>query len=411
MKRVTLIAAVLIAAISTVSAADKKIATADLGPRTLLLTSDSSEAAASAFAFTDPAEAIRAVNAAGESSRQMVTLYVAPGVYWLDDPDDPAVRVNPVDNRKTPFAAEIACDTLNIVGLAEDPVDVVLAVNRGQTQGAIGNYTMLHFKGNALYTSGITWGNYCNVDLVYPRDPSLNRPRRRDAIVQAQLGICEGTSRLFAENCRFISRLNLCPLTGARRSLYSKCYFECTDDALTGSAVYIDCSFTFYSGKPFYSTGSTGAVFLNCDIDIRTSGTQYFTKVPGAVTVIDTRFTSDSPVDIRWTRDVSPKRCYQSNVSLNGRPITIDQSRPELSVMLDGTPLMDAYKVTVPHSGMTIYNTANLLMGDDGWDPLGVFENIKAVQELTGRQLMGLPVTLSLPRIKNALAPAGDTLS
>ena len=75
----------------------------------------------------------------------MVTLYVAPGVYWLDDPDDPAVRVNPVDNRKTPFAAEIACDTLNIVGLAENPVDVVLAVNRGQTQGAIGNYTMVIF--------------------------------------------------------------------------------------------------------------------------------------------------------------------------------------------------------------------------------------------------------------------------
>lgn len=411
MKRVILIAVALIAAIYSVSASDITIPPAELGPRVLLLTSDSSEASASDYAFTDPAEAIRAINKAGATSSDEVILYVAPGVYWLDDPDDPAVRVNPVDNRKTPYAAEIVCDTLNIVGLADDPADVVFAVNRGQTQGAIGNYTMLHFKGSALYTSGVTWGNYCNVDLVYPRDPSLNRPRRRDAIVQAQLGKCEGTSRLYAYNCRFISRLNLCPLTGARRSLYNKCYFECTDDALTGSAVYLDCSFTFFSSKPFYSTASTGAVFLNCDIDIRTSGTQYFTKAPGAVTVIDSRFTSASPVDLRWTRDSSPKRCYQSNVTLNGRPITIDQSRPELSVMLDGTPLMDAYKVTVPHSNTVIYNTANLLKGDDGWDPMGVAPAISAIEELSGRQLLDLPVTLSLPRVKNSLAPAGDTLT
>ena len=120
---------------------------------------------------------------------------------------------------------------------------------------------MLHFKGHSLTAENMTFGNYCNVDLIYPRNPSLNRPKRRNAIVQAQVGICENTDRLFARNCRFISRLNLCPLSGARRSLYKDCYFECTDDALSGSAVYLDCRFTFFSGKPFYSTASTGAIF------------------------------------------------------------------------------------------------------------------------------------------------------
>ena len=120
---------------------------------------------------------------------------------------------------------------------------------------------MLHFIGKSLHTENMTFGNYCNVDLIYPKDPSLNRPKRRDAIVQAQLGICDGTDRVFARNCRFISRLNLCPMVGGRRSLYKDCYFECTDDALTGSAVYLDCKFTFHSGKPFYTTASSGSSF------------------------------------------------------------------------------------------------------------------------------------------------------
>ena len=44
--------------------------------------------------------------------------------------------------------------------------------------------------------------------------------------------------------------------------------------------------------------------------------------------MIDTRWTSDSPVDIQWTRDSSPVRCYQSGITLNGTAITIDAGRP-----------------------------------------------------------------------------------
>ena len=380
-----------------------------LSPTTLLLTEDSEAAAASPYTYDDPAEAFRAVNTAARQAGS-VTLYIAPGVYWLDDPEDETVRVNPRGQSEPPYSVELECDSLSIIGLADDPADVVLAVNRGQTQGALGNYTMVHFTGSSLTTANITWGNYCNVDLIYPRDQTRNRAKRRDAIVQAQIGICHGTDRLYARNCRFISRLNLCPLTGGRRSLYKDCYFECTDDALSGSAVYLDCSFTFYSGKPFYSTASTGAILLNCDVKILTSGTQYFTKMPGMVTVIDTRFTSTTPVDLCWTRDASPVRCYQSNVSLNGRPCSIDQSRPELSVMLDDKPLLDAYKVTLP-SGEVIYNTPNLLGGTDGWDPLGMRPTIEKAQTSTGHTLLGLPVALLIPKEKKELDPQGQTLT
>lgn len=369
----------------------------------LLLTDKDAD---SPYVFTDAREALRHVN---EAAAGTVTLYVSPSVYWLDDPDDPAIRRNSNDTNSAPFAVEVECDTLNIIGLSATPEDVVFAVNRGQTQGALGNYTMFHFKGKSLRTENITFGNYCNVDLVYPRDPSKNRSKRRDAIVQAQLGICEGTDRLFARNCRFISRLNLCPFVGARRSLYKDCYFECTDDALSGSGVYLDCKFTFHSGKPFYSTASTGAVFMNCDIHTLTDGTQYFTKMPGQMTAIDCRFTSDTPVQLRWSRDESRFRCYQSNITLNGVPVMIDSDRQNLWVDITEKPLLNAYKIKVDDK--VIYNTPNLLGGEDGWDPLEVKDAILEAEKGHGRSYLGLPVSLKVEATKKSMEAKGDTIS
>lgn len=368
----------------------------------LLLTPEKND---SPYIFNDALKAIDAINKTGASK---MTLFVSPSVYWLDNPDDPAIRYPASKGGSIPFAAEINCDTLSIIGLTGNPEDVVFAVNRGQTQGAIGNYTMLHFKGKSLHTENMTYGNYCNIDLIYPKEPSLNRQKRNSAIVQAQLGICEGTDRLFARNCRFLSRLNLCPLTGARRSLYKDCYFECTDDALTGSAVYQDCKFTFYSGKPFYSTSKTGAVFLNCDIHSLVRGAQYLTKMPGMVTMIDTRFTADQPMELQWTHDSSPIRCYQSNVTLNGKPVKIDANRPELGTDITSSNLLTAYKVET--NDKIIYNTPNLLMGNDGWDPLGILPDIIEAEKETGQSLTSRPVALSIIASSRQLAPEGDTL-
>lgn len=342
--------------------------------------------------YQEALAAFEAVNRAAAEGHTSVTLTVEPGVYWLDDPDDPAERREP-DN-SVPFAVRIACDTLQIVGTDPDPEATVFAVNRGQTRGAYGNYTMLNFKGKSLAVSNLTFGNYCNVDLVYPRDPSKNRARRCTPIVQAQIGICDDTDRLLACNCRFISRLNLCPLVGARRSLYENCYFECTDDALSGTAVYLGCKFTFFSSKPFYSTSKTGAVFLDCDIDLRGSSPQYLTKMPGMVTMIDCRFTGAEDTVIRWTRDYSPFMSYYSCVTLNGRPYAIDADRPEMSTDISGTRLLDAYKVTLGDT--VIYNTPNLMAGDDGWDPLGVTPLIASAERRLRKPLRWLAVMADL---------------
>ncbi|MDE5550744.1 MAG: hypothetical protein K2I99_05260, partial [Bacteroidaceae bacterium] len=144
-----------------------------------------------------------------------MTVYIRPGVYWLDDPDDPAVRVGR-DGRE-PFGMTLHCAYLHLVGMGEKAEDVVLASQRGQTQGAIGNFTMLDCWVKTMKVENMTLGNYCNVDLIYPKNPQLNRKRRKDAITQAHVGYVHGDT-LVARQVRFISRLNLNPLNGAKYS-------------------------------------------------------------------------------------------------------------------------------------------------------------------------------------------------
>lgn len=252
-----------------------------------------------------------------------VTIYVAPSVYWIDNPDEPAVA-RPQMGDNIPYGMKVKMNKVRLIGLSSDPKDVVLASQRGQTQGADGNFTMLHITGDDFQATNVTFGNYCNVDLDYPRDPRLNRKRRADAIVQAQLVICNG-DRYRADNCRFISRLNLCPFAGARHATFDDCYFECTDDALCGTGVYNHCRFTFFSSKPFYATSRQGAFFNDCDIHCKTHGTQYLTKMTSPVTLRNCRFTSDDPnLKVVWTKKPNPKdKCYMIDCTLNGKPLIV----------------------------------------------------------------------------------------
>ena len=262
-------------------------------------------------------------------------IYIAPSVYWIDTPDDKTVR-KPLPGSTIPFAMTINMNRLKLIGLGNTPDETVLACNRGQTQGADGNFTMFHFIGDDISAENITFGNYCNVDLLYPKDKSKNRTKRKTAIVQAQLAICDGDNYTL-RNCRFISRLNLCPFVGAKHTLFEYCYFECTDDALCGTGVYRNCAFTFYSSKPFYTTDNTiGATFINCDIHSKTRGTQYLTKVSGPVTMIDCRWTSDdSDLRIEWNKRPDPRhRCIMQGCTLNGKILNVPQPTEPLPVLL-----------------------------------------------------------------------------
>lgn len=103
-------------------------------------------------------------------------VYLAPYVYWIDDPDDPAIRVGK-DGRE-PFGLVVKCPYLHIIGLNTHPENTVLASSRGQTQGAVGNFTMFDFWGDGLLVKDLTMGNFCNVDLEYPLKKELSRKKK-----------------------------------------------------------------------------------------------------------------------------------------------------------------------------------------------------------------------------------------
>jgi hypothetical protein len=329
-----------------------------------------------------------------------MTLYIAPYVYWIDDPDDPAIRVSPIAGA-APFGLEIKCEWLKFFGLSDDAREVILASNRGQTMGAKGNFTMFRISGQGTAAENVTFGNYCNIDLDYPTKPELSRKKRGSAIVQAQLVFCDG-DKLFARNTHFVSRLNLCPFIGGKRVLFDRCHFECTDDALNGTAVYLDCTFDFYSGKPFYRTIGTGAVFFNCDINSLTRGEQYFTKSNGQLAVLDTRISSKTATYLGW-RDIPAKesRNYQYHVQMNGKPVFIGTQDPQSTIDLKGKTLLDAYQFL--YKGKIIYNTYNLLRGDDDWDPMGIKDLVLAAEKESKRPFTNLATQL-------LVSPTQDTI-
>jgi len=270
---------------------------------------------------------------AAEHFLDSTTLYIAPYVYWIDNPDTPAVAIG--RNGGTPFGMVVKTPKLRLVGLDSDARHVVLASQRGQTQGAVGNFTMFDFHVDELYVENLTMGNYCNVDLDYPLKPELSRKKRSDAITQAHVGYVRGR-QLEARNVRFISRLNLNPLNGAQHSYYEDCHFECTDDALNGRATYRHCTFGLYGQKPFWSTSGAGALFIDCDFYVHSPNSEmYFCKQGGPVTVVDCRYHAPQDIYIGWTAYPQPwLRCYQQNFTLNGQPYIIGNRQPQNTVVL-----------------------------------------------------------------------------
>lgn len=312
-------------------------------------------------------------------------VYLLPGVYWIHNSKD-SDMAEPLPGDKVPFGIKIKCNNLHIIGLGENPQDVVIAANRGQSHGAKGNYTMFQIIGDNFRLSNLTIGNYCSVDLVYEKNHNLDYPKRTNAITQAQLGFVEG-DRFYADNCMFIGRLNLFPFCGAKRSLYYNCHFEMTDDALNDNAVYLECEFDFYGNRPIFKSTGTGVVFLNCIFYSRLlpngiEHTQYFTKEGGAVTVVDCRHISDGNTPFEWTKYPEDNlKCYvYNNVSdtpkHEGAPAIGTEGTS--TVYMDNREILSAYRLE--KDSQIIYNIYNLLGGEDEWDVLNQKAYIKELR-------------------------------
>ena len=388
---------------------DYKGAKVELGPHALYVDGSLSDAQAakSPYVFNDFNEAM--AHLTDGTPADPMRVYIAPWVYWIDDPDDPEMRV-PKPGQSAPIGLEIRCEALQLLGICSDPRDVVLASARGQTQGARGNFTMFDFYGNDLTVKDLTMGNYCNIDLVYPRNPSLGRAKRNSAITQAQLAFCHG-DRIYAENVRFDSRLNLTPLSGSRRTLFVGCHFESTDDSLNATAVYIGCDLDFWGRQPFGSVDRYGTVFMDCDFHVRHGeSVQALSKGVGRHSIVDVRYHAGRPVQLGWTfRPEEWLRCYQYNVTLDGNPAFVGAAKPYNTVILDQKAQLAAYRL-VRDDGSVLYNSYNLLRGDDGWDPQGIRSEIEALSRRDGTDYANIPTCLDMNLREAWIQTGGEAL-
>jgi hypothetical protein len=359
-----------------------------LGPKTIYIDGSLSNEAIDDYPYVYNSFVSAAENFVDGSETEPMRVLIAPWVYWCDDRDDP---VDAGTEGKSLFGMEIEKTWLQLEGLTIDPNNVILCGNRGQYNGSQGNWTLFRIQGDGLRVQNLTIANYCSVDLIYPLNQELNYPKRSTANPQAQLAAYSG-DKAFARNVNFISRLNLMPINGGTRTLYENCHFECTDDAINGNAVYLNCDFDFYGGKP--AAVLNGSVFLNCDFTVKSSESLNMGKGSSPYgAIIDGRFVSDGSTSIGWTQDPTlTVRCYQYNVTLNGAPIVMSADYPGVSVVIaDDSALLKAYKFI--YGGETVYNTYNLLRGADDWDPMGIKEKVAAASS-AGLDFGALPVRM-----------------
>ncbi|MEJ0084947.1 MAG: bacterial Ig-like domain-containing protein [Pseudomonadota bacterium] len=316
------------------------------------------EAKRTAFTFKTLQE-LKAANIANGS-----TVNFTPGVYWTDDYLD-------TNNANTPahpglVGISFPQSGMTFKGLTSNADDVRIAGNRGQTMGSNGNWNVIGI-GTNFSGYDLTIANYTSHDLVFPRDPSKNVPRRGDARVQAQTitGAGGTLDKMYFENVRFVSFLNLIAI-GPTRGYFKNSYFQLTDDSIAGGGtiVFDHCTFDFYGSHPSGGGSSTITAFLNSTFNFyNDSPVFFFSKSGGTWTIIDNVFKGPKE-EIRWENAQRPdvKHYVSGNKYEDGTPVVFDLVNTAVT-----TPLtVDSLKIFKIGDEYNIYN---LLKGNDGWNP------------------------------------------
>ena len=292
------------------------------------------------------------------------TVNFTPGVYWTDDYLDPATANTPAHPGLVGIS--FAQSALTFKGLTSNADDVRIAGNRGQTMGSNGNWNVIGI-GTNFSAYDLTIANYTSHDLVFPRDPSKNVPRRGDARVQAQTITGAGGSldKMYFENVRFVSFLNLIAI-GPARAYFKNSYFQLTDDSIAGGGVIVfdHCTFDFYGSHPSGGGSSTITAFLNSTFNFyNDSPVFYFSKSGGTWTIIDNVFRL-AKEEIRWENSQRPdvKHYVSGNVYEDGTPVVFDLVNTQVTTPLTADSLR-IFKIGAE------YNVFNLLKGTDGWNP------------------------------------------
>jgi len=299
-----------------------------------------------------------AVAAAPDGSEAKPTvIYLAPDVYQMH-------------GTATERGLYIDQDWISLIGLTTDPEDTVLADNRGHTIGARSESgsspaETLFVTGTGFSARNLTIGNYCNVDLVYPRNPLLNQPKRSDTITQAYVIGAQNEhktlDKFVFDNVRFVSMLDTIALGEVSRVYYHDVYIQGTDDFIGGGSIHVieDSTIHSYTSKPVFTAGREGTAFINVDwlVEFDQSQPLYVSKFPSRLYLRNVRFTAiNQPVSDIFTTvyPTMDKKAYWHNVTLDGKPYA---PRPHSSA------------VALNDQQAQSYTAAALLAGSDGWSP------------------------------------------
>ena len=317
------------------------------------------------------------------------TVYIAPGVYWTNldcrkgFPFDDSGYVAPGPN----VGLSILGNKISFIGLTADPEDVRVCGNRGEGGanglGASGSWYTIAVSSD-FYGKNITFANYAQEDLVYPRDPSQNLSKRIDSKNHAEVmrTADRNADRMFFENMRFVGYLNMMYTFTPKRAYFKDCFLQCTDDSVFSGQmdVYENCTFHFFDNHPAWAAGGPGGInaLLGCRIVGMPQMTHPFVsfskmgsgrdgKSASAIyAVIDCNFSGRIEY-VEWenkTREYARYAVHGNTIGDDMKPLVISAAAPELSVEYTGDALK-AFKVGDE------YNIYNLLKGDDGWDPRG----------------------------------------
>ena len=350
------------------------------------------------FVYNDLVEASKHL-VAGASYDEPTIIYLAKGVYWVDDKNAEEDTIG-----SNMHGLELKQDFVRIYGLDKDASKTIIAGNRGNREGSTGNWNVMGVS-NGFVAKDLTIGNYVNLDLVYPDNPSLNVPARNStSITQGQTVSNIGTNsdKWQFNNVRFISRLNCIP-GGADRFYFKDCHIECTDDAIQpgNHVVYENCDFDFYGKHPMWGSNSQNIAFLGCTFRGKGDANSkfYFSKDPTNLALIDCKFEDDFEGGITWcnTLDRHPEvKNYVYNSTYKDLDVVIGADGFNNTITLKETDVaLKAFKV-----GDT-YNSYNLLKGNDNWDP----NNVK---DLVSNNI-DLPYRATL-EVKNGLLGADGKL-
>ncbi|MDF2938673.1 MAG: hypothetical protein K0Q90_4046, partial [Paenibacillaceae bacterium] len=329
-----------------------------LGAKSLYVNSSLAASEPAAFQFKTIHEAVAA--AVDGTQAEPMVIYIEPDVYQMNGTlHDRGLYVDK--------------DWVSLIGLAEDAQDVVLADNRGHTIGAesasgSSPAETIFITGTGFHAENLTIGNYCNVDLVYPRDPSKNQEKRSSTITQAYvIGAANKDKKLdhySFDNVRFVSMLDTIALGEVERVYYENSYAQGTDDYMGGSVIQVMKNTTLhnFTNKPIYAAGKEGMAFIDCVWEINFADSQdlFLAKNSSTLYLINNSFKdlNGNLKSIQWAPyPASNIKSYASNITLDGKPYTI---------------LPEENGTVLNQEQLKAYSVYSLLKGEDGWDPAGM---------------------------------------